>query len=57
MSLQRLKEIVTRLPQAAQPTFVDGVWRKPTLSAKILARWKKVAQVSGVEWPIPVCVA
>jgi hypothetical protein len=51
--LSRLQQVVARLPEAAKPHLVEGVWRKAEISAKALAKYRKLASEHSVEWPIP----
>jgi len=51
---EKLSKCISRLPAAAQPQFVNGFWRSPAITAKNLAKYRKLAIIHGVEWPLPV---
>uniref|UniRef100_A0A061R0U9 MRPL25 domain-containing protein n=1 Tax=Tetraselmis sp. GSL018 TaxID=582737 RepID=A0A061R0U9_9CHLO len=46
------RRLLQKLGEAAlQPTFVNGKWRKPAISAKNVARLRKEDLLAGKEWP------
>ena len=47
---QKAPDAVQRLLQLAKPTFVNGRWRKPAISARKLADIRKGMVVEGVDW-------
>lgn len=50
---EKLAKCISRLPAAAEPQFVNGVWRSADISAKSLAKYRKLALIHGIEWPLP----
>lgn len=48
---RRIPDVILKLQQLARPTFVDGRWRKPKISARKLAVLRKSLVVDGVWWP------
>ena len=48
---RRIPDIVLKLQQLAKPTFVDGRWRKPKISARKLAMLRKSLVMDGILWP------
>lgn len=48
---RRIPDVVLKLQQLARPTFVDGRWRKPKISARKLAMLRKSLVMDGVLWP------
>lgn len=48
---QKIPELVLKLQQMAKPSFVNGYWRKGTLSARKLADIRKSLVAEGVYWP------
>ena len=48
---QRLSETVFRVLQLSKPTFVNGRWRKPSISRRELAEMRKYLLSLGAEWP------
>ena len=49
---RKLPDVVLKVQQLAKPTFVNGRWRKPFLSARDLARTKRQLFAAGVYVPL-----
>ena len=48
---QKLSDTVLKLLQLAKPSFVNGYWRKPAVSARELAMMRKYLISQGEQWP------
>ena len=48
---QVASEVVRRVQQLAQPRYVNGVWKRPVVSARQKASIRRVLVAQGVDWP------
>ena len=51
MAQSKVPDLVLKFKQLAKPTFVNGRWRKPAISARRMAEIRKSLVASGVCWP------
>lgn len=44
-------ELVSRIKDLAKPRYVNGVWKKPLVSARELAAARRALVADGIDWP------
>ena len=54
MAQKQVPLLVEKVLQLAQPTFVNGRWRKPALSGRKLAAVRRVLVMDGLWWRKPL---
>ena len=51
MAGKQVVDVVSKVQQLAKPKYVNGRWRRPVVSGRKLATFRRSLVVEGVEWP------